>query len=79
MPDHYTINVAKRIRHDTEPFGPYHTHYLTVQIHFSTPKAAAREIYADVCQRFPEPEFRCELYEQVERTKMVVSSGGTPG
>ena len=75
MEDHYAINVARRVKPDTEPFGPYHEHLFKVTMPASNTKAEALAVFQDMCKRYPEPEFNVMLSHTVVRTSYLKTSG----
>lgn len=71
----YSVNIARRVKPDTEPFGPYHTHHLKVLLPATT-KREALELYDELHAKYPEPEYQLMLMQDVKRT--VFLKGG-PG
>lgn len=78
MEDHYSINVARRIKPESSPFGPYHSHMFKVTMPASNTKAEALSIYNDLCAKYPEPEFNVMLSQTVVRTTYIKNSGVVP-
>lgn len=76
MADYYSINVARRIKPDSAPFGPYHTHHFKAVLPATT-KREALEAYDEMVQKFPEPDFQVMLMHTVERTTFL--KGRVPG
>jgi hypothetical protein len=75
MEDHYSVNIARRIRPETERFGPYHEHMFRVTVPASNTKAEALEVYEGLCARYPEPAFNVTLSHTVVRSTAVKNSG----
>lgn len=74
--DHFVINVARRIGHVDKKFGPYHQHYMSIELQRSavTNRREAIERLAEVCRNYPEPEYRCTLTQVVCRGILVADS-----
>jgi hypothetical protein len=67
--DHFIINVAKRVKADSERFGPYHQHHMAIELRAgaASTRGEALEKFAEVCDKYPEPEYRCSLMQVVCR------------
>lgn len=77
--DHYIINVSKRIRSADNAFGPYHQHYLAVELRQPAAGTRSEAIgkFDEVCRHYPEPEYRCTLMQVVCRGVPLAESGPT--
>jgi hypothetical protein len=74
--DHFSINVARRVKPDTAEFGPYHQHVMRITVPATKTKKEAIEVYDGVCERYPEPEFKVTLTQNVYRGRTVACSSG---
>lgn len=67
--DHFVINVARRIAPDDQKFGPYHQHYLAVELRHpaASTRGEAQIKFEEICKHYPEPEYRCSLMQVICR------------
>lgn len=67
--DHFVINVARRIQPETKPYGPYHEHYLAVELRSpaASTRSEAKVKFDEICVHYPEPQYRCTLTQVVCR------------
>lgn len=75
--DHFVINVAKRIRPDGQSFGPYHEHYMAVELRAPAASTRGEAIgkFTELCKHYPEPDFKCTLTQVVCRGVLLAESG----
>lgn len=78
MEDHFSINVARRVKPDTARFGPYHEHLFRATMPASNTKVEALAVFEDLSRKFPEPDFRVSLSRTIVRSTTVKESGGVP-
>jgi hypothetical protein len=71
MHDHFIINVARRVKPNTEAFGPYHEHHMRVEIPAGTTKGEARDRFKELAAKYPEPDFQVALSQVVVRVALV--------
>lgn len=76
MEDHYSLNIARRIKPDSAPFGPYYTHHFKVVLPGRVTKREALEVYDELVQKYPEPDFQVMLMHTVVRTTFVKGRTG---
>ncbi len=76
IPDHFVISVARRIQSAKAPYGPYHEHYLSVELQApaANNRSEAKAKFDEVCRHYPEPQFHCTLTQVVCRAVFVAES-----
>lgn len=72
--DHFIINVARRVRAPTEPFGPYHEHHFSVELPVGRTRLQAKEVFIELMGKYPEPDYLVSLTSVVCRGSQLCAS-----
>lgn len=74
--DHFVVNVAKRIGSGDRALGPYHQHYMSIELNRPavSNRREAIDRFAEVCRNYPEPAYSCTLTQVVCRGIFVCNS-----
>jgi len=69
---YYRINISKQNPEQIgKPFGPHYVHYFATADNSLTDEHSARIVFADLKQKFPEPEFKVECTYWVKTGKSM--------
>lgn len=72
--DHFIINVARRVRPATEPFGPFHEHHFSVELPVGRTRLQAVEVFVELMGKYPEPDYHVSLTSVVCRGSQLRAS-----